>query len=293
METDRYDRIRKRIGRPFKFTIIGLLILLFSAIFLAANSFVIVPAGTRGVLLTWGSVSGILGEGLHFKTPLVQSVELMDVRVLKAERNRESAGTKDLQEVSADVTLNYRVNPDVVDTIYKTLGKGYQTIVIEPNMDESLKAVTAKFTAEELITRRDSVKSALHDELQSRLDQYSIVVTSVSFTDFKFSAQFTKSIEDKVTAQQKALEAYNNLLRVQYEQQQKVITAEAEANATVLKANADASAIKIVQEQLAQSPEYLEYMTILQWDGKLPYFLGSGAAVPFINIPTGSNSTAP
>lgn len=286
--------------RTRNFVVLLLIIIIAgSGLIAVVNSFVIVPAGSRGVLLNWGQVIGILGEGLHFKIPFAQSVEIIDVRVQKAERLKESAGTKDLQEVTVDIALNYQLNPDIVDIIYKNLGRGFQVSVIEPNMDESLKAVTAKFTAEELIIERDVVKAKLKDELQGRLTQFSITVLSVSFTDFKFSEQFTKSIEDKVTAYQKALEAQNNLARVSYEQQQKIILAQAEANATVTKAAADAKAviinaeaqaeaIKLVQEQLTLHPEYLQYLSIQNWNGELPTYFGSGL-IPFLNI--GTNST--
>ena len=156
-----------------------------------AQSFVIVPVGNRGVVITLGKVTGFLGEGFNFKAPWLASVEIIDVRVRAAERNGESAGTKDLQEVTADITVNYRLAPDRVDSIFVNLGRGYETSVILPNVDESLKAVTAQFTAEELITRRDTVKAALTDNLQSRLAVFDIEVITVSFTDFQFSAQFT------------------------------------------------------------------------------------------------------
>ena len=123
-------------------------------------------------------------------------------------------------------------------------------------------------------------------------------MTSVSFTDFQFSVQFTKSIEDKVTAQQNALKALNDLQRIQYEQQQKIITAEAEANATITRSTAEAQAlliqseaqaeaIRLIQEQLTQHPEYMQYLVIQQWNGQLPTYLGSGV-IPFLNI---TNST--
>ena len=265
-----------------------------------AQSFVIVSAGNRGVVITLGKVTGLLGEGFNFKTPWLTSVEIVDVRVRAAERNGESAGTKDLQEVTADITVNYRLAPDKVDEIFVNLGRGYETSVILPNVDESLKAVTAQFTAEELITRRDTVKVALTDNLQSRLAVFDIEVITVSFTDFQFSAQFTAAIEAKVTAQQKALEAQNKLEQVRFEEQQKVIQAQAEANATITRVSAEAQArliqsaaeaeaIRVVREQLGLSPTaYTDYLAIQKWDGVLPYLMGSGA-LPFINV----NATRP
>lgn len=274
--------------------IITFTVILFFMASLLLSAPVSVPAGYKGVVLTWGKVTGTMDPGLNFKIPIAQDVVLMDIRVLKAERNGESAGTKDLQEVTVDLTLNYQVNPSVADKIYSTIGKSYQVLVVEPNMDEALKAVTAKFTAEEIITRRDTVKSQLKEELQDRLNQYSISVLSVSFTDFQFSKVFTDAIEAKVTAIQRALEAQNELVKIQFEQQQKIITANAEANATVTKATADgravvisaeaqAQAIKLIQQQIASNPEYLRYIYIMKWDGQLPTFMGSGV-IPFFDL---------
>jgi len=254
----------------------------------------IVPTGYRGVVLTLGKVTGIQKDGFNFKVPFITSVELIDIRVLRADRNKESAGTKDLQEVMADVSVNYVLDENFIDVIYTSLGTRYVSSVIEPNIDEALKAVTAQFTAEELITKRESVKGVLLDTLQNRLQSYHLKILSVSFTDFQFSAQFNAAIEAKVTAEQRALEAKNKLEQVRFEEQQKILKAQAEANATMIQAqaagtakliaaNAEAESIRLINEQLSNSPDYLKYQTINQWDGKLPVFLGSGVQ-PLINI---------
>jgi prohibitin 2 len=171
--------------RAMRLIPIGIIIAITAVTLL--QSFVIIPAGSRGVVITLGKVTGVLGESFNFKTPWLASVETVDVRVRAAERNGESAGTKDLQEVTADLTVNYRLAADKVDTIFVNLGRGYESSVILPAVDESLKAVTAQFTAEEPITRRDTVKAALTDNLQSRLAVFNIEVITVSFTDFQFS----------------------------------------------------------------------------------------------------------
>lgn len=293
------EEIRRKI--PGTFLLVILVIGLVLSIVIGTLSFTTVPTGSRGVLLTWGSVTGILGEGVHFKIPFAQSVVLMSVQVQRADRNSESAGTKDLQEVTADITVNYRVDASSVEEVYRTLGVNYQSKVVEPNIDEALKAVTAQYTATELISLRDTVKLKLKDDLQSRLTQYNIIITSVSFTDFQFSESFTKIIEEKVVAEQNALKAKNDLDRIRYEAQQQIIQAQAKANATIatataeaqaqiIQAEANAEAIRLIQTQLSANPEYLQYLSIINWDGKLPYFFG-GDTLPFITIPI--NSTNP
>jgi len=281
MEYPMDEKRRKRL-----LVIVPIVILVFAVVVVLARGAIIVPAGSRGVILTWGSVTGVLGEGLSFITPLVQTVVLMDVTIQKVETS-EATASADLQEVTTTIAVNYRIVPEAVGDIYKSLRQEYEFRVIKPNIEESIKASTALFQAEELITKRELVKSTFKDILTERVRAYSIEILSVSIVDFQFSTSFQAAIEAKVTAEQKALEAQNVLEQIRYEAQQQVIQAEAAANATILKATADAEAIRLVRESL--TTEYLNYIAIQQWDGKLPYFLGA-ETVPFIQIPT--NATA-
>lgn len=241
-----------------------------------------VPTGTKGVLLTWGRVDRTVDEGLNWVVPIAQEIILMDVTIQKAE-SAEDTGTLDLQSVSTTIAVNYKLDERYVKEIWATFRKEYEMRVIKPNIEESIKAVTAKFRAEELITRRAEVNDLFKKTLSERLDDHHIIVIQVSVTNFQFSTEFDRAIEAKVTAEQQALEAKNILERIRYEAQQKIIQAEAQANATVTKATAEARAIEIINEQLYKSPLYLQYQAIEKWDGKLPYFVGSDA-IPFIAI---------
>jgi regulator of protease activity HflC (stomatin/prohibitin superfamily) len=255
---------------------------------LYTQSFARVPAGFRGVLLTWGKPEDkILGEGLNFVIPFVQNIELMNVQVQKAE-STESAATNDLQEVSATVAVNYRLNPNAVNQIYRELRQDYVSRVIKPNIEESLKAATSQFRAEELITNRAVVKAVFDDILEERLNLFDIEVVAVSLTDFQFSPSFAAAIEAKVTAEQSALEAQNKLEEIRYEAQQQVIQAEAEKNATiaralgeaqavVIEADATATAIEVITGQM--TAEYAQYLWLTQWDGKLPLVVGEGTGL--------------
>jgi prohibitin 2 len=201
-----------------------------------------VPAGHRGVLLTFGKVEDtILPEGLSFKMPITQSVVFMNVQIQKAE-SVEATVTKDLQEVSTTVVVNFRLSPGSVNEIYKDLREDYVSRVIEPNVEESLKATTAFFRAEELITKRAEVKATFDDILDERLAIFNIDVVSVSLTDFQFSKTFSDAIEAKVVAEQDALQAKNKLEQIRYEAQQLIIQAEAQKNATIARALGDAQA---------------------------------------------------
>jgi regulator of protease activity HflC (stomatin/prohibitin superfamily) len=252
------------------------------------QSFARVPAGFRGVLLTWGKPADkILGEGLNFVIPFVQSVEMMNVQVQKAE-STESAATNDLQEVTATVAVNFRLNPNAVNQIYRELRQDYESRVIKPNIEESLKAATAQFKAEELITKRATVKAAFDDILEERLSVFNIDVIAVSLTDFQFSPSFAAAIEAKVTAEQSALEAQNKLEQIRFEAQQQIIQAEAEKNATIARALGEAQSTIIEAEATAQAievitgqmtPEYAQYLWLTQWDGKLPLVVGEGTGL--------------
>jgi regulator of protease activity HflC (stomatin/prohibitin superfamily) len=262
-----------------------LVIIIIAGGALYTQAFVRVPAGYRGVLLTWSKPEDkILGEGLNFIIPFIQSVELMNVQVQKAE-STESAATDDLQEVTATVAVNFRLDPLEVNVIYTELRQDYISRVIKPNIEESLKAATAQFRAEELITLRPQVKAAFDDILAERLDVFNIEVVAVSLTDFQFSASFSAAIEAKVTAEQSALEAENKLEQIRFEAQQQIIQAEAEKNATIARAlgeaqaalidaNATAKAIEVITSQM--TPEYAQYLWLTQWDGKLPLVVGDG-----------------
>jgi len=252
------------------------------------QSFARVPAGYRGVLLTWGKPEEkILGEGLNFVIPFIQSIELMNVQVQKAE-STESAATNDLQEVSTTVAVNFRLNPNSVNQIYRELRQDYVARVIKPNIEESIKAATSQFRAEELITNRATVKAVFDDILEERLSVFDITVIAVSLTDFQFSPAFAAAIEAKVTAEQAALEAQNYLEQVKYEAQQQVIQAEAEKNATIARAEGEAQAVVIEADATAQAievitgqmtPEYAQYLWLTQWDGKLPLVVGEGTGL--------------
>jgi regulator of protease activity HflC (stomatin/prohibitin superfamily) len=255
---------------------------------LYVQGFARVPAGYRGVLLTWGKPEDkILDVGLNFIIPFVQNIELMNVQLQKAESSEDTA-TRDLQQVTTTVAVNFRLNPSKVNTIYSDLRQDYVSRVVKPNIEESLKAATALYTAEELISKRTEVKSALDDILAERLQIFDIEVVSVSLTDFQFSPSFKAAIEAKVTAEQQALEAKNKLEQIRYEAQQQIIQAEALKNATIaialgdaqaaiIEADATAAAIEVITSQM--TAEYAQYLWLTQWDGKLPAVVGDASGL--------------
>ena len=223
-----------------------------------------VPAGTRGVVLRFGAVTDkTLGEGLYFVTPLVNTVELMSVQV-GAYDAEASAASKDLQDVSTVVTLNYYLDENQVNRIYQTLRKDFLIRIARPAVQEAVKSATATYDASELITRRPEVKETITRALEERLAEHGILIDTVAITHFTFSSMFSQAIEDKVKAQQKALEAENRLREIEVEAEQVETTAKGQANALIAQAEGDkqaaitraegeASAIRTVAEAQAEA----------------------------------------
>ncbi len=254
---------------------------------MASAAVQIVDAGHRGVLLHWNAVDVTfppLDEGLHFVVPFQDTVVNMEVRTLLFVKGTSSA-SKDLQTVTTEVTVNYHPDPESINILYKEVGLNYQNRIIAPAVEEVVKQVTANYNAEELITKRPLVKSDIEIEITKRLNVYNLITEVISITDFQFSQLFSASIESKVEAEQKALKAENDLRRIEVEARQRAAQAEGVARANVAEAQGEAEAIKIINEALAQNPNYLEWLKTQIWDGKLPLVVGEGGT-PFIQIPT-------
>ena len=229
----------------------------------AISCFTVVQAGHTGVVLTFGAVEDTeLEEGLHFKIPFIQRVVQMNNRTQKIE-TEGSSSSKDLQIISYVVAVNYHVNDDSSASLYQNVGTDYGSVIIVPAIQESIKAVTAQYTAEELITKRQTVGEQIKDALSEKINQYGITVEIFNIVDFDFSEEFNAAVEAKQTAQQNALKAEQDLARIEVEAQQKITQAEAEAES-----------IRLIQEALAKSPDYVDYIKWNKWNGELPTVMG-------------------
>ena len=280
----RYESPRVNAGAA-KVVLIVLIVLVVAGL-VAASSVKIVDAGTRGVLLHWSAVDLTqppLEEGLHFVTPFADDVINIEVRTLKYEKSTTSA-SRDLQTVRTTVTVNYHPEKEMIHYLYKNLGLDYENRVIQPAIEETVKQVTANYNAEELITKRPLVKADIQDEITDRLNEFNLATEVISITDFEFSLLFSQAIESKVEAEQKAFKAENDLLRIQVEAQQQEAQAFGIANANIAEAEGEAKAIRIINQALAENPNYLEWFKTRAWDGKLPLVVGEGGT-PFIQIP--------
>ena len=277
-------QVKVNVGAA-KGIVIGIIVLILIGV-IAASAVQIVDAGHRGVLLHWNAVDMTaqpLEEGLHFVTPFADSVVQMEVRTLKFVKATSSA-SQDLQTVSTEITVNYHPAPNSVNRLYQTVGLDYENRIITPTVEEVVKQVTANYNAEELITKRPQVKSDITAEISSRLNEFDVVTEIVSITDFQFSSLFAQAIESKVEAEQKAFQAENDLKRIEVEARQHEAQAEGIAAANIAQANGEAEAISIINQALANNPQYLEWLKTQAWDGRLPLVVGEGGT-PFISIP--------
>jgi regulator of protease activity HflC (stomatin/prohibitin superfamily) len=206
----------------------------------------------------------ILGEGLHVIVPTVYSVKKLSVRVQKQESSAE-ASSKDLQDVFTDVALNWHIIPDEANAIFQQIGDEIEVVarIINPAVEEVLKAVIAKYTAEEIITKRGEVKAAVDEFLTLRLLTYHIAVDDISLVHVHFSQRFSDAVEAKQIAEQEAKRGEFLALK-----------AVKEAEAKVNLAKGEAEVQRLLQDNL--TPELLERQAIEKWDGKLPLIVGDG-----------------
>lgn len=243
---------------------------------LILNPFVLVKAGQRGVVLNFGAVTGrVLDPGISMKMPITQSVVKFDVQTGKLEV-KAIAYSKDIQTIDSTIALNFHVKPEGVQRIYQEIGKDYTGRIIDPAIQESVKATMAQFTAQELIEQRAKVKDTIKVALAERLTKWGIIVDDLSIANFDFSDEYERAVELKQVAQQNALKAENELKTVQIQAEQRIATARAEAEA-----------IKIQAQAITQQggKDYVQLKAIEKWDGKLPTHLIPGSTVPFVNLP--------
>ena len=237
-----------------------------SAVCLVASaliaSFTIVPSGSSGVRVTLGKVSDtVMESGLNFQIPLVQKTVVVNDQVQREDVQGEAA-SKDLQTVTYNVSVNYNVIASESAELYRTVGKSWSEVIIRPAIQESVKSAIAEYTAEELITDRTSVSNLMLEELNTRMKEYGINIAEINIITMDFSPEFDAAIEAKTVATQQVLTEQQNLEKAKVIAQQKVVEAQAEAEANKTKSES------ITDEILMN--EFLS-----KWDGKMPVVMGS------------------
>ena len=280
-----------------KFVLI-LALLAVVAIFVASTCTSVVPTGYTGILTTFGRVADYtLDAGFHFKSPF-QQVTLMDNREQKTAFST-MAFSSDIQQVDVQGSINYNINKQTAMNLFKDVGVGYYNTLVNPRMQENLKAVFSKYTAEELISSRDKLSVEIREALSAEMNSYGINIISVSIENIDFTDAFTEAVEAKQVAQQSKLKAEIEQAQQTHEAQQQAerqkIAAEAEANVQKIEADAAAYAIRTRAEAEAEAnrliaesltEELISYTEITQWDGKLPTYMAGGDAttVPVLDL---------
>lgn len=263
------------VGKIIAHVVIALVALTF-----LFGSFGTIDAGERGVHTRLGNIVGTKEPGLYFKLPLIDTVRKFNTKTQVVMYEREdplAAASSDLQDVNIATVMNYHLDPTAVTLIYEQFGRQdvFEENVIRPAVRDTVKAVASQFTAEALVTKRIEFTDAVTAKLTERLQDKHVVVERVNITNFQFSASFSESIEAKVTAEQQALKAENDLARVKFEAEQKVEQAKAEAEAIRIQAQA------ITQQG---GKDYVQLKAIEKWNGTLPAQMIPGGTVPFIDL---------
>lgn len=260
-----------------KYVIFGLLL-----ITIVFGSFGTIGAGERGIKTRFGAVVATVEQGLYFKTPFIDSVHVMDVKTRtlhfeNGELGQLSGASRDLQDVSIGVAVNYHVDPTKVSTIFATYTstENFENSVIGPMIKTVVKSVTAQYTAEEIVTKRAEINEKISTTLTDQLQSKDAVLEGFAITNFDFSQAFAQAIETKVTAVQNAEAQKNKLEQVKYEAQQTIETA---------KATAEAQRISSAALAAQGGADYVQLKAIEKWNGILPTSITPNGTVPFINL---------
>ncbi|NWG02013.1 MAG: prohibitin family protein [Syntrophaceae bacterium] len=260
---------------------IGILILLFLLFIILWGSFVIVPAGHRGVVLWWGSVEKrIMGEGLNFKVPLAERVIRVDVRVQPHPFKEIDAASKEYQMVKLTGMMNFHIDPSYVNDLYQKVGLDFANKVIDPAFNDFVKEVVPIYPITEILPKREEIRKRAMVKLGDNLARYHIIVDDIYFANIRFSPEYEKAVEAKQVAQQQVETQRQILAQREIEAQQKVASAKGEAESILVVAQGQAKANEALSRSI--SPILVEYKGIEKWNGILPQV--SGGAVPFINL---------
>jgi len=260
---------------------IGMVILLFILFIFIWGSFVIIPAGHRGVVLWWGSVEKrVMGEGLNFKVPIAERVIKVDVRVQPHPFKEIDAASKEYQMVKLTGMMNFHIDPAYVNVLYQKVGLDFANKVIDPAFNDFVKEVVPNYPITEILPKREEIRKRAMTKLGENLARYHIIVDDIYISNIRFSPEYEKAIEAKQVAQQQVETQRQILAQREIEAQQKVVTAKGEAEAILVVAQGQAKANEMLSRSI--SPILVEYKGIEKWNGILPQF--TGGAIPFIDL---------
>lgn len=258
--------------------VVPVILIILAIIIVATSLFYEVPAGNIGVVLRFSAVDRVAYPGINIKLPFVERVVLMNVRTQKDEA-QATAVSENLQVVTSIIAVNYHLDGTRAKEVYEKVGADYTNIIVAPAIQNTFKAVTALFTAEELITKRDEVRLLAEEKLTAQLEPYFIVVENFNIVNVDFSQEYQQAIEAKQVAQQQVETS-----------KQKLAQAEIDAQTVIAQAKGQADAQKALNQTGALTPEYLQYLFLTKWNGILPQVMSSGTDTMidvsrFLNLP--------
>ena len=260
---------------------LGLLILALLIFIIGWGTFVLIPAGHRGVVLLWGSVENrIMGEGLNFKTPMAESVIKVDVRVQPHPFKEIDASSKEYQMVNMTGMMNFHIDPAYVNDLYQKVGLDFADKVIDPAFNDFVKEVVPTYPIGEILPKREEIRKRAMTKLGDNLSRYHIIVDDIYFANIRFSTGYEGAVEAKQVAQQQVETQKQVLAHREIEAQQKVATAKGEAESILVVAQGQAKANEVLSHSI--SPILVQYKGVEKWNGILPQV--SGGAVPFIDL---------
>jgi regulator of protease activity HflC (stomatin/prohibitin superfamily) len=260
---------------------VGIIVALLILVSILWGTFVIVPAGSRGVVLWWGSVEKrIMDEGLNFKVPMTETVIKVDVRVQPHPFREIDASSKEYQIVKMTGMMNFHIDPAFVNDLYQKVGLDFADKVIDPAFNDFVKEVVPTYPIGEILPKREEIRQTAMKKLGNNLSRYHIIVDDIYFANIRFSPEYEKAIEAKQVAQQQVETQKQVLAQREIEAQQKVATAKGEAESILVVAQEQAKANEVLSHSI--TPILVSYKSIERWNGILPQV--SGGVVPFIEV---------
>ena len=238
----------------------------------------VVDTGHRGIETRFGKVvSESLPEGFYWFNPLTSAVVEIDTRIQRSDGETDTY-TRDVQQSVIKYTLNYRLQQNAAHLMYRDIGRDWELKLIPQVVLGTLKEVVGKWDAVDLISNRDKAATTAFNQIRDNLAKYNVEVSRFEITDIAYTKEFENSVEQKVIAQQKAIEEQNRTKQIEEQARQKVMSAEAEAKSMQIRA-----------EALEQNAKLVEWEAVQKWNGVLPQYMMGGGAVPFINLTPGKN----
>lgn len=273
-EDSEAQEMANTIRRVVRYVVIGIIVV--TGLNLLFGSWYTVSPGEVAVKTRFGALVGSYGEGLHFKVPMLESVSKFSIQIERTDIKTE-AFSKDLQTMTADLAVNHRIQQNTIESVYRNLGPNYVNNIVNPAIQEILKAITAKYSAEAIIGNRMDVVAELNNLAKAKMLEKEVVITDIAIVDLAFQGGFMKAVEEKQIAEQQAKQAEKLVAKARMEADQMIQTARGQAEA-----------LRVQREQI--TPMMLESKrldiqreALQKWQGGVPQYMGGNMPVPFID----------